>query len=80
MTMRDVPPGNETGIYYIPIGGLPFSTVWQLLKDWLRKGGCNVDHIQIFQKSTSGWIRLVGKENFERTLRRRSPMHVSLLS
>ncbi|PNY25882.1 RNA recognition motif domain protein [Tolypocladium capitatum] len=67
--MRDVPPGDETGIYYILLGGLPFGTVWQLLKDWLREAGCDVDHVEVFQKSTSGWIRLIGKDNFERALR-----------
>ncbi|PHH89935.1 hypothetical protein CDD83_4911 [Cordyceps sp. RAO-2017] len=66
--MRDVPPGEETGIYYIIISGLPFGTIWQLLKDWLRQAGCDVDHIEVFQKSTSGWVRLIGKDNFERAL------------
>ncbi|RDA90684.1 hypothetical protein CP533_4668 [Ophiocordyceps camponoti-saundersi (nom. inval.)] len=66
--MRDVPAGEETGIYYILISGLPFGTIWQLLKDWLRQAGCDVDHIEVFQKSTSGWIRLIGKHNFERAL------------
>ncbi|RCI10147.1 hypothetical protein L249_8417 [Ophiocordyceps polyrhachis-furcata BCC 54312] len=70
--MRDVPPGEETGIYYIIISGLPFGTIWQLLKDWLRHAGCDVDHIEVFQKSTSGWIRLIGKPNFERAL----PVHL----
>ncbi|PHH63578.1 hypothetical protein CDD81_5670 [Ophiocordyceps australis] len=68
--MKDVPPGDETGIYYILVSGLPFGTIWQLLKDWLREGGCQVDHIEIFQKSTSGWIRLIGKDNFELALER----------
>ncbi|EQK98188.1 RNA recognition motif domain protein [Ophiocordyceps sinensis CO18] len=66
--MRDVPAGDESGIYYIIMSGLPFATIWQLLKDWLRQAGCDVDHIEVFQKSTSGWIRLMGKENFERAL------------
>ncbi|KJZ79006.1 hypothetical protein HIM_01779 [Hirsutella minnesotensis 3608] len=66
--MRDVPPGDETGIYHIIISGLPFGTIWQLLKDWLRQAGCDVDHIEIFQKSTSGWVRLIGRDNFERAL------------
>ncbi|KAM4054783.1 hypothetical protein HRG_005605 [Hirsutella rhossiliensis] len=66
--MRDAPPGEESGIYYIIISGLPFATIWQLLKDWLRQAGCDVDHIEVFQKSTSGWVRLIGKENFERAL------------
>lgn len=26
---------------------------------------CPVDHVEIFQKSTCGWVRVLGKENFE---------------
>ncbi|KAF9773921.1 hypothetical protein IL306_008177 [Fusarium sp. DS 682] len=61
----DVGPGDETGIYYITICNLPFGTSWQELKDWTRPA-CLVDHIQVFQSSTSGWVRVRGRENFER--------------
>ncbi|KAM0346808.1 hypothetical protein ACHAPU_005148 [Fusarium lateritium] len=61
----DVGPGDETGIYYITICNLPFGTSWQQLKDWTRTA-CVVDHIEVFQSSTSGWVRLRGRENFER--------------
>ncbi|KAM5351574.1 hypothetical protein ACJ41O_004297 [Fusarium nematophilum] len=61
----DVGPGDQTGIYYITICNLPFGTSWQHLKDWIRST-CTVDHIEVFQNSTSGWVRVKGKENFER--------------
>ncbi|KAF5987160.1 hypothetical protein FBULB1_2092 [Fusarium bulbicola] len=61
----DVGPGDETGIYYITICNLPFATSWQELKDWTRTA-CLVDHIEVFQSSTSGWVRVRGRENFER--------------
>ncbi|KAK1535545.1 hypothetical protein CPAR01_09087 [Colletotrichum paranaense] len=40
-------PGQETGVFYIPIANLPFDTNWRQFKDWLREG-CVVDHVQIF--------------------------------
>ncbi|KAG5941700.1 hypothetical protein E4U53_007371 [Claviceps sorghi] len=61
----DVEPGEVTGIYYMPICNLPFGTSWQDFKDWLRVG-CDVDHVELFQSSTSGWIRLRGEENFNK--------------
>ncbi|KAG5980389.1 hypothetical protein E4U55_004075 [Claviceps digitariae] len=63
--MTDVEPGAKTGIYYIPICNLPFGTSWQDFKDWLRLV-CDVDHVELFQSSTSGWIRLRGEENFNK--------------
>ncbi|KAG6040877.1 hypothetical protein E4U41_006789 [Claviceps citrina] len=65
VTMVDVEPGEKTGIYYMPICNLPFGTSWQDLKDWLRVD-CDVDHVELFQSSTSGWIRLRGEENFNK--------------
>ncbi|KAK0380589.1 hypothetical protein CLIM01_02056 [Colletotrichum limetticola] len=56
-------PGQETGVFYIPIANLPFDTNWRQFKDWLREG-CVVDHVQIFGPSTSGWIRVLGQHNF----------------
>ncbi|KAF4958143.1 hypothetical protein FSARC_11092 [Fusarium sarcochroum] len=61
----DVGPGDKTGIYYITICNLPFGTSWQQLKDWTRTA-CVVDHIEVFQGSTSGWVRVRGQENFEK--------------
>ncbi|KHN95144.1 Nucleotide-binding, alpha-beta plait [Metarhizium album ARSEF 1941] len=63
--MADVEPGHKTGVYYMPICNLPFGTSWQDFKDWLRVD-CDVDHVELFQSSTSGWIRLRGEENFNK--------------
>ncbi|KAG6006914.1 hypothetical protein E4U43_000385 [Claviceps pusilla] len=63
--MTDVEPGEKTGIYYMPICNLPFGTSWQDFKDWLRVD-CDVDHVELFQSSTSGWIRLRGEKNFNK--------------
>ncbi|ROW12329.1 hypothetical protein VMCG_00420 [Cytospora schulzeri] len=42
---------------------LPFNTTWQGLKDYI-KPVCTVDHVEIFPKSTSGWVRVNGYKNF----------------
>ncbi|KAJ9154762.1 hypothetical protein NKR23_g2437 [Pleurostoma richardsiae] len=63
----EVPPGNKTGVYYIPISNLPFDTTWQDLKDYLREA-CNVEHVEIFSKSTSAWVRVKGHDNFKKAL------------
>ncbi|KAF7556070.1 hypothetical protein G7046_g6404 [Stylonectria norvegica] len=63
--LADVAPGNETGVYYITICNLPFGTTWQELKDWIRSA-CAVDHIEVFDSSTSGWVRVNGRHNFEK--------------
>ncbi|TDZ18362.1 hypothetical protein Cob_v008674 [Colletotrichum orbiculare MAFF 240422] len=60
-----VPPGSETGVYYIPICNLPFDTTWRPLKEWLSRD-CQIDYVQIFAVSTSGWIRVIGSYNFQR--------------
>ncbi|KAG6008586.1 hypothetical protein E4U21_004226 [Claviceps maximensis] len=65
MMMADVEPGEKTGIYYMPICNLPFGTSWQDFKDWLRVD-CDVEHVELFQSSTSGWIRLRGEDNFNK--------------
>ncbi len=83
-----VPPGGETGVYYIPISNvrrtscrtgvhqaraacadptcvqLPFSATWQQVKDFLRQVA-PVEHVEIFPRSTSGWIRVRGHDNFK---------------
>ncbi|KAL0930838.1 uncharacterized protein CTRU02_213573 [Colletotrichum truncatum] len=65
MQSAQVPPGTETGIFYIPICNLPFETRWKPLKEWLCRD-CEVDYVQIFTISTSGWIRVRGSYNFHR--------------
>lgn len=42
---------------------LPFTVSWQQIKDYVRQV-CDVDHVEVFQKSTSGWVRVKGRENF----------------
>lgn len=42
---------------------LPFNASWQQLKDFVRQK-CTVDHVEIFPKSTSGWVRVRGLDNF----------------
>ncbi|CAM1505614.1 Fc.00g112510.m01.CDS01 [Cosmosporella sp. VM-42] len=63
--LADVGPGDKTGVYYIPICNLPFGTTWQHLKDFTRSA-CTVDHIEVFPTSTSGWVRVKGRENFDK--------------
>ncbi|KAG6057913.1 hypothetical protein E4U17_000726 [Claviceps sp. LM77 group G4] len=64
--MVDVEPGDTTGIYYVL---LPFSASWQDFKDWLRVD-CDVEYVELFQLSTSGWIRLRGQENVTKLMSR----------
>ncbi|KAM0251120.1 hypothetical protein ACHAQJ_008326 [Trichoderma viride] len=66
-TQIDVEPGDKTGVYYVTFCNLPFGSKWQELKDWLS-GSCIVDFVELFSVSSSGWIRLEGKENFETSL------------
>ncbi|RMJ02321.1 hypothetical protein BHE90_013957 [Fusarium euwallaceae] len=63
----DVAPGDQTGVYYITICNLSFGVQHQELKDWIHsKVVCKVDFVQIFSGSTSGWVRLRGKDNFKK--------------
>ncbi|KAG6039278.1 hypothetical protein E4U19_006540 [Claviceps sp. Clav32 group G5] len=64
--MVDVEPGDTTGIYYVP---LPLSASWQDFKDWLRVD-CDVEYVELFHLSTSGWIRLRGQENVTKLMSR----------
>ncbi|KAI2637300.1 hypothetical protein GGS21DRAFT_470009 [Xylaria nigripes] len=63
-----VPPGNQTGYYYIPIANLPWQTSWQELKDHVRTV-CFVEHVQINEDSTSGHVVLKGRANFDAAFR-----------
>ncbi|RSL65408.1 hypothetical protein CEP54_004195 [Fusarium duplospermum] len=63
----EVPPGDQTGTYYIPICNLSFGVNYQELEDWIHSQvDCEVDRVQTFSGSTSGWVRLRGKANFEK--------------
>ncbi|KAI0199667.1 hypothetical protein F4808DRAFT_204417 [Astrocystis sublimbata] len=63
-----VPPGNETGYYYIPIANLPWQTSWQELKDHVRTV-CPVERVEISEDSTSGHVVLKGCANFDAAFR-----------
>ncbi|CAI0651510.1 unnamed protein product [Colletotrichum noveboracense] len=56
MQVGQLPPGPETGNFYIPI--------CNALKEWLSRD-CEVDFIQLYHP-TSGWIRVKGPNNFYR--------------
>ncbi|CAJ2506161.1 Uu.00g002910.m01.CDS01 [Anthostomella pinea] len=63
-----VKPGNQTGLYYITVSNLPWSTSWQQLKDHVRTI-CEVFRVEVFNDSTSGWVCLQGRENFDAAFR-----------
>ncbi len=46
---------------------LPFHSTWQDFKDYIRQAA-DVDYVMIFPKSTSGWVRVLKRENFERAV------------
>lgn len=60
------PRCRTPGLIYLLIGNLqlPFNVSWQQIKDYVRQV-CEVDHVEIFQKSTTGWVRVKGRENFD---------------
>ncbi|KAI8635078.1 hypothetical protein F5Y19DRAFT_135172 [Xylariaceae sp. FL1651] len=63
-----VPPGNETGYYYIPVANLPWQTSWQQLKDHVRTV-CSVERVEIHEDITCGHVVLKGRENFDAAFR-----------
>ncbi|KAK7923087.1 hypothetical protein PG985_007158 [Apiospora marii] len=62
-----VPPGDQTGLYYILISNLPWQTSWQQVKDHVRTV-CAVERVEIFNESTSGWVSVRGRESFDLAL------------
>ncbi|KAF4627144.1 hypothetical protein G7Y89_g11013 [Cudoniella acicularis] len=55
-----VAPGDETGLYYIPVAGLPWQSSWQDVKDFTRLGNhpgdyINVDCVMVYPGTTNGW-------------------------
>ncbi|KAI1808427.1 hypothetical protein F4811DRAFT_238481 [Daldinia bambusicola] len=63
-----VSPGNQTNIYYILVSNLPWSTSWQQLKDHVRTVSA-VERVEVFNESTSGWVSVRGRENYDAALR-----------
>ncbi|KAI4862887.1 hypothetical protein F4820DRAFT_394855 [Hypoxylon rubiginosum] len=61
-------PGNQTNLYYILVSNLPWQTSWQQLKDHVRTV-CSVERVEVFNESTSGWISVRGRENYDAALR-----------
>ncbi|KAI2472003.1 hypothetical protein F4781DRAFT_45684 [Annulohypoxylon bovei var. microspora] len=63
-----VSPGNQTNLYYILVSNLPWQTSWQQLKDHARTV-CTVDRVEVFNESTSGWVSVRGRDNYDAALR-----------
>ncbi|KAI1212861.1 uncharacterized protein F4807DRAFT_302277 [Annulohypoxylon truncatum] len=63
----EVLPGNKTNLYYILVSNLPWQTSWQQLKDHVRTV-CAVDRVEVFNESTSGWVSVRGRENYDAAL------------
>ncbi|KAI1492451.1 hypothetical protein F5X96DRAFT_377821 [Biscogniauxia mediterranea] len=59
-----VQPGNKTNLYFILVSNLPWQTSWQQLKDHVRTV-CSVERVEVFNDSTSGWVSVRGRENFD---------------
>ena len=71
--MPYMPSGELSGVYYIPVSGLPWSCTWQTLKDFTRgpdREGAqiNVDRAYVFPGTTDGYIIVKGKDNFDKAL------------
>jgi hypothetical protein len=58
---------------------LPWLTAWIQLKDFVRTV-CEVDHVEIFPGSTSGWVRVKGHENFKAAFSRFENTFTSFLA
>ncbi|KAK4230868.1 hypothetical protein QBC38DRAFT_10387 [Podospora fimiseda] len=61
-----VPPGYQTGLYYITIANLDYATKWEDLKELASKV-CEVDHVEVYNP-TSACVRLKGLDNFQKCL------------
>ncbi|KAH7037672.1 uncharacterized protein B0I36DRAFT_69528 [Microdochium trichocladiopsis] len=61
---KRVPPGSQTNLYHILLSNLPWQTSWQQLKDHVR-GVCPVERVEVFNESTTGWVSVRGRDNFE---------------
>ncbi|KAL2257028.1 hypothetical protein VTK26DRAFT_759 [Humicola hyalothermophila] len=62
-----VPPGNETGWYYIVVANLSYSTTWKDLKAFAEQA-CEVDHAEVYPP-TGGFVRVRGLANFEKAFK-----------
>lgn len=68
--MAIYPCGDDTGVYYLIVSGLPWSATWQKLKDFVRypeNGGViDVEHVFIYPSTTDAWVKIRGKEDFQK--------------
>ncbi|OIW33583.1 hypothetical protein CONLIGDRAFT_640690 [Coniochaeta ligniaria NRRL 30616] len=60
-----VQPGDVTGCYYLLVGNLQKDTGWSDIKDFLRNGSVDMDHVEVFPKTYTGWVRIYGRQNFD---------------
>ena len=79
--MPVMPPGYTTGIYYIPIGNLPWNCTWKKLKDHARNRQPDGSVLAILEAnvypgstSTSGWVSVQGLPDFRAALRESFPL------
>ncbi|KAH7029705.1 uncharacterized protein B0I36DRAFT_350533 [Microdochium trichocladiopsis] len=65
-----MPPGQVTGLFYIPFGNLPWQPKWWKTKDFFRRAGISVaiGHVEVKESTTNGWISVSGQEAFERII------------
>lgn len=73
--MPIMPPGYTTGIYYIPVGNLPWNCTWKKLKDHARNRQPDGSGLAILEAnvypgstSTSGWVSVQGLPDFRSAL------------
>ncbi|OIW24960.1 hypothetical protein CONLIGDRAFT_673182 [Coniochaeta ligniaria NRRL 30616] len=57
--------GDLTGCYYLLMSNLQKATEWSDVKDFLRNGNVDMDHVEVFPGSYSGWVRIFGRQNFD---------------
>jgi hypothetical protein len=45
------------------------NTTWKDVKDFLRLGGVEMDHVEVFPSSRDGWVRVYGQDNYYKAMR-----------
>ena len=83
--MPQVAQGDLTGLYYILVSNLPWSCTWQRLKDFARNqdhegNGLAIEHSQVYQESTCGWVTVRGREDFHKALSKFSYYEETMLT
>lgn len=70
LEMTLVPPGCQTGYFYVGFGGADFDSTWKDFKDYLR--GCDeslhIDHVEVYKdaRKGNGWVRVTSLEAFRK--------------